>query len=301
MKNSPSKEKLRLEKAKKEKKAEEIKQKLSKCKNDIKNLLMDIYNKKIYYENCEKNIDIYENQCKNTDLNEVRTLLFNHNENDVYSLKNPFIKNYEEDKFQNLSKTNQVNLSYKNVVKEKILKNENNINISYNPPNKNSNFEIISNYNIDYIPERNFNNNNNEYDIFRGNKELMEELQLKLNNNEHDQSKIIEFLDKSLEQYNPTQFKAYFGIGNSLIKKFSEEPNKEKENLNENNEIKKEIEMIDKIDKAENDENINFSYNDIVIDMLSNDYNYKGKGKDINSSNNNVIKEDSKENRRKSF
>ena len=175
MKNSPSKEKLRLEKAKKEKKAEEIKQKLSKCKNDIKNLLMDIYNKKIYYENCEKNIDIYENQCKNTDLNEVRTLLFNHNENDVYSLKNPFIKNYEEDKFQNLSKTNQVNLSYKNVVKEKILKNENNINISYNPPNKNSNFEIISNYNIDYIPERNFNNNNNEYDIFRGNKELMEE------------------------------------------------------------------------------------------------------------------------------
>ena len=298
MKNSPSKEKLRLEKAKKEKKAEEIKQKLSKCKNDIKNLLMDIYNKKIYYENCEKNIDIYENQCKNTDLNEVRTLLFNNNENGVYSLKNPFIKNYEEDKFQNLSKTNQVNLSYKNVVKEKILKNENNINISYNPPNKNSNFEIISNYNIDYIPDRNFNNNNNEYDIFRGNKELMEELQLKLNNNEHDQSKIIEFLDKSLEQYNPTQFKAYFGIGNSLIKKFSEEPNKEKENLNENNEIKKEIEMIDKIDKAENDENINFSYNDIVIDMLSNDYNYKGKGKDINSNNNNVIKEDSKENRK---
>ena len=102
MKNSPSKEKLRLEKAKKEKKAEEIKQKLSKCKNDIKNLLMDIYNKKIYYENCEKNIDIYENQCKNTDLNEVRTLLFNNNENGVYSLKNPFIKNYEEDKFQNI-------------------------------------------------------------------------------------------------------------------------------------------------------------------------------------------------------
>ena len=92
MKNSKSKEQIRLEKAKKEKKAEEIKQKLSKCKNDIKNLLMDIYNKKIYYENCEKNIDIYENQCKNTDLNEVRTLLFNHNENDVYSLKNPFIK-----------------------------------------------------------------------------------------------------------------------------------------------------------------------------------------------------------------
>ena len=286
MKNSPSKEKLRIEKEKKEKKAKEIKEKLSKHKEDIKNLVINIFNKKIYYENLEQNINIYENQCKNIDLNEVEALLCGNNENNVYTLKNPFIKNYNEDKHNNLSKTHQINLSYLNVIKEKVLKNENNINISYKPSKKNPNYEIISNYNIDYVPEK---NTNNEYDIFRGNKELFEELQLKLNNNEHDQTKIMEFLDKSLEQYNPTQFKAYFGIGNSLIKKSDEEPNQEKKK--ENYEIKKDIEMID---KAENNENINFNLNNIVIDFLSNEYNYKGKGKEMN--NNNVIKEDSKEN-----
>ena len=286
MKNSPSKEKLRIEKEKKEKKAKEIKEKLSKHKEDIKNLVVNIFNKKIYYENLEQNINIYENQCKNIDLNEVEALLCGNNENNVYTLKNPFIKNYNEDKHNNLSKTHQINLSYLNVIKEKELKNENNINISYKPSKKNQNYEIISNYNIDYVPEK---NTNNEYDIFRGNKELFEELQLKLNNNEHDQTKIMEFLDKSLEQYNPTQFKAYFGIGNSLIKKSDEEPNQEKKK--ENDELKKDIEMID---KAENNENINFNLNNIVIDFLSNEYNYKGKGKEMN--NNNVIKEDSKEN-----
>ena len=289
MKNSPSKEKLRIEKEKKEKKAKEIKEKLSKHKEDIKNLVINIFNKKIYYENLEQNINIYENQCKNIDLNEVEALLCGNNENNVYTLKNPFIKNYNEDKHNNLSKTHQINLSYLNVIKEKVLKNENNINISYKPSKKNQNYEIISNYNIDYVPEK---NTNNEYDIFRGNKELFEELQLKLNNNEHDQTKIIEFLDKSLEQYNPTQFKAYFGIGNSLIKKSDEDPNQEKKK--ENDEIKKDIEMID---KAENNENINFNLNNIVIDFLSNEYNYKGKGKEMNN-NNNVIKEDSKENNR---
>ena len=286
MKNSPSKEKLRIEKEKKEKKAKEIKEKLSKHKEDIKNLVINIFNKKIYNENLEQNINIYENQCKNIDLNEVEALLCGNNENNVYTLKNPFIKNYNEDKHNNLSKTHQINLSYLNVIKEKVLKNENNINISYKPSKKNQNYEIISNYNIDYVPEK---NTNNEYDIFRGNKELFEELQLKLNNNEHDQTKIMEFLDKSLEQYNPTQFKAYFGIGNSLIKKSDEEPNQEKKK--ENDELKKGIEMID---KAENNENINFNLNNIVIDFLSNEYNYKGKGKEMN--NNNVIKEDSKEN-----
>ena len=182
------------------------------------------------------------------------------------------------------------------MMKEKVLKNENNINISYNSQKKNEKFEITSNYNIDYIPDKNINNNNNEYDVFRGNRELIEELQLKLSNSDHDQTKIIEFLDKSFEQYNPTQFRAYFGIGNSLIRKFSEEQNKK---LNDNNGLKNDIEMIDKIDNAENDENINF--NDVVIDLFSNDHNYKGKGKDINNNNNdynNVIKEESKENKR---
>ena len=296
MKNSPSKEKLKLEKEKKERKAKEIKEKLSKHKEDIKNLVMNIFNKKMYYENLEKNIDIYEHQCRNLDLNEAQTLLYDNNENKIYSLINPFIKNYEEDKKSNLSKIHQINLSYLNIVKEKILRNENNINISYNPSkkNKNPNYEIISNYNIDYIPEKNNNNINNEYDIFRGNKELFEELQLKLNNSEHDQTKIHEFLDKSLEHYNATQFKAYFGIGNSLIKKFDEEQNKEKRKEN-NNELKNGIEMMDKIDKAENNENINFNLNNIVVDFLSNEYNYKGKGKEIND-NNKIIKEESKEN-----
>ena len=72
------------------------------------------------------------------------------------------------------------------MMKEKVLKNENNINISYNPPKKNEKFEITSNYNIDYIPDKNINNNNNEYDVFRGNRELIEELQLKLSNSDHD-------------------------------------------------------------------------------------------------------------------
>ena len=37
--------------------------------------------------------------------------------------------------------------------------------------------------------------------------------------------------------------------------------------------------MIDKIDKAENNENINFNFNDVVIDLFSNCHNYKGKEK----------------------
>ena len=289
MKNSPSKEKLKLEEEKKERKAKEIKDKLSKHKEDLKNLVINIFNKKMYYENLEKNIDIYERQCRNIDLNEVEALLFDNNENNIYTLKNPFIKNYEENKNINLSKTHPINLSFLNVVKEKILKNENNINISYKPSKKKLNYEIISNYNIDYVPEKNI---NNEYDVFRGNRELFEELQLKLNNNEHDQTKIYEFLDKSLEHYNATQFKAYFGIGNSLIKKLDEGQNNEIRK-DKKNELKKNGEMIE---KAENNENINFNINNIVVDLLSNEHNYKGKGKEIN--NNNIIKEESKENKR---
>ena len=44
--------------------------------------------------------------------------------------------------------------------------------------------------------------------------------------------------------------------------------------------------MVDKIDKAENNENINFNVNDIVIDFLSNEYNFKGKGKDVQNKKN---------------
>ena len=292
MKNSPSKEKLKMEKELKEKRDKEIKDKISKNKEDIKNLVINIFNKKMYYKNLEQNIDIYEKQCRNIDLNEVEALLAYNNGNNFYSLKNPFAKIYEEDKQITLSKSHPINLAYFNVVKEKILKNENNINISFKPSKKNQNLQIISNYNIGYLPEKN-NNNNNEFDIFRGGKELIEELQLKLNNSDHDQSKIMEFLDKSFEQYNASQFKAYFGIGNSLVKKLSEEK-KEKEKENKND-AKNDIEMAEKIDKAENDENININVNDIVIDFLSNEYNFKGKGKNSQNINNKEKKEKEKE------
>ena len=291
VKNSPSKEKLKLEQELKERREKEIKDKISKNKEDIKNLMADMFNKKIYYKNLEQNIDIYERQCKNIDLDEVQALLNidnNNNSINFYSLENPFAKNYQENNFASLSKTHTINLAYLKAIKEQILKNENNINISYKPSKKNQNLEIISNYNMGYIPDK---SNNNEFDIFRGNRELIDELQLKLNNSEHDQAKIMEFLDKSFEQYNASQFKAYFGIGNSLVKKLSEEK-KEKENKND---AKNDIEMAEKIDKAENDENINFNVNDIVIDFLSNEYNFKGKGKNSQNINNKEKKEKEKE------
>ena len=291
VKNSPSKEKLKLEQELKERREKEIKDKISKNKEDIKNLMADMFNKKIYYKNLEQNIDIYERQCKNIDLDEVQALLNidnNNNSINFYSLENPFTKNYQENNFASLSKTHTINLAYLKAIKEQILKNENNINISYKPSKKNQNLEIISNYNMGYIPDK---SNNNEFDIFRGNRELIDELQLKLNNSEHDQAKIMEFLDKSFEQYNASQFKAYFGIGNSLVKKLSDEK-KEKENKND---AKNDIEMAEKIDKAENDENINFNVNDIVIDFLSNEYNFKGKGKNSQNINNKEKKEKEKE------
>ena len=290
VKNSPSKEKLKLEQELKERREKEIKDKISKNKEDIKNLMADMFNKKIYYKNLEQNIDIYECQCKNIDLDEVQALLNIDNNNSInfYSLENPFAKNYQENNFASLSKTHTINLAYLKSIKEQILKNENNINISYKPSKKNQNLEIISNYNMGYVPDK---SNNNEFDIFRGNRELIDELQLKLNNSEHDQAKIMEFLDKSFEQYNASQFKAYFGIGNSLVKKLSEEK-KEKENKND---AKNDIEMAEKIDKAENDENINFNVNDIVIDFLSNEYNFKGKGKNSQNINNKEKKEKEKE------
>ena len=293
VKNSPSKEKLKLEQELKERREKEIKDKISKNKEDIKNLMADMFNKKIYYKNLEQNIDIYERQCKNIDLDEVQALLNidnNNNSINFYSLENPFAKNYQENNFASLSKTHTINLAYLKAIKEQILKNENNINISYKPSKKNQNLEIISNYNMGYVPDK---SNNNEFDIFRGNRELIDELQLKLNNSEHDQAKIMEFLDKSFEQYNASQFKAYFGIGNSLVKKLSEEK-KEKEKENKND-AKNDIEMAEKIDKAENDENINFNVNDIVIDFLSNEYNFKGKGKNSQNINNKEKKEKEKE------
>ena len=333
MKNSPSEEMLKLEKELKEKKNKEIKEKITKHKEDIKNTFIDIFIKKLYYKNLEDNINIYEKQCNNIDLKEVETLLNNNSHcanNNFFSLKNPFINdnnNVEEEneknKLNNLSKTHQIDFTYLNKVIKKVteLKNENNINISYKPEiidkkNEIRNFQISNNYTFGYLPENN--NKNNEFDIFRGNKEFIEELQIKLNNNEHDQSKILEFLDKSFEQYNASQFKAYFGIGNSLVKRLN------KDNANNDNNNKNKKNNI--IDKAENDANINFNINefgdndvdnnrdknaldideddrnddDIFSSYNNHEFNFKRKGKEkysnIKNIDNNIIKESSKEN-----
>ena len=68
--------------------------------------------------------------------------------------------------------------------------------------------------------------NNNTKEAPQNQKELN---QNNINNIDHDQTKIMEFLDKSFEQYNASQFKAYFGIGNSLVKRVNEDPNQVKE------------------------------------------------------------------------
>ena len=298
VKNFPSKSELQLEKELKEKKNNEIKEKISKHKEDIKNMFYDLFIKKLYYKNLEHNINIYEKQCNNIDLNEVEILLKNNNDNNFFSLKNPFIKSIEEKNKKILSKTHQIDISYLTVLKKNLLKNENNINISFKPLKKNEaqNYQIFNNYNIGYFPDKDKekeNKKNNEFDVFRGNKEFIEELQIKLNNSEHDQSKILEFLDKSFEQYNASQFKAYFGIGNSLIKRVNEN-NDINNKVNILNNKNNDINIVDKIDKAENDTNINFNMDNIFInDLFNNDdneYNFKKKGK-----NNNIIKESSKE------
>jgi len=281
VKNSPSKEKMKLEQELKEKKQKEM----SKKGNEIKQMLLDLLIKKKYYNNFERNIEIYENQCNNIDLTEAEILLSR--KNNIFSLKNPFIKNYKEDKHI-LSKSHQINLAYENVIKEKILKNENNINISYKGTTKNNNIESFKNYNQD-IP-------NNDFDIIRANKEFIEELQIKLNNsnNEIEQKMIQEFLDRSFQQYEKSQFKAHFGIGESLIKKIPEQQNKKEDNQFVHNFdiINNDIEMADNFNNKNNDYNID------IDDIFENTFNYKGK-KGINKAKEEINneKDDNKENK----
>ena len=265
--NGPSKEKLKLEQEMKEKKQKEM----SKKGDEIKKMLLDLLIKKKYYNNFERNIEIYETQCNNIDLTEAEILLSKNS--NIFSLKNPFIKNYKEDKHI-LSKSHQINLTYENVIKEKILKNENNINISYKGTRANNNLENFKNYNQD-IP-------NNDFDIIRANKEFMEELQIKLNNsnNEIEQKMIQEFLDRSFQQYEKSQFKAHFGIGESLIKKIPEQQNKKEDNkfVQKFDIMNNDIEMADNLNNKSNDYNID--------DLFENTFNYKSK------KGNNKIKEE---------
>ena len=280
--NGPSKEKLKLEQEMKEKKQKEM----SKKGDEIKKMLMDLLIKKKYYNNFERNIEIYENQCNNIDLTEAEILLSKNS--NIFSLKNPFIKNYKEDKHI-LSKSHQINLTYENVIKEKILKNENNINISYKGTKANNNLENFKSYNPD-IP-------NNDFDIIRANKEFIEELQIKLNNsnNEIEQKMIQEFLDRSFQQYEKSQFKAHFGIGESLIKKIPEQQNKKEDNqiVQKFDIMNNDIEMADNLDNKNNDFNID--------ELFENTFNYKGKKgnnktKEEISKNSNEM-DDNKENR----
>ena len=279
IKNSPSKEKKKLEQELKEKKEKEFKEKISKKGDEIKHMVADFLIKKIYYNNLEQNIEIYENQCNNIDLSEAEILLSKNN--NIFSLKNPFIKNYEEDKFM-LSKTHQIFLKYHNIFKENLLKNENNINISYIGKEKNKTFEIYNNGYIDYIP-------NNDFDITRANKELLEELQIKLNNsnNEFEQKKIQEFLDRSFQQYETSHFKAHFGIGESLIKKI-----KEQENKNENikildDKIVKNFEVLNNNNNEIDIANKSHNNDDNIDEIFDNNFNFKKKGKNKNKEKDN--------------
>ena len=253
----------------KEKKQKEM----SKKGDEIKKMLLDLLIKKKYYNNYERNIEIYENQCNNIDLTEAEILLSKNS--NIFSLKNPFIKNYKEDKLI-LSKSHQINLTYENVIKEKILKNENNINISYKGTRTNNNFENFISYNQE-IP-------NNDFDIIRANKEFMEELQIKLNNsnNEIEQKMIQDFLDRSFQQYEKSQFKAHFGIGESLIKKVPEQQDKKEENkfVQKFDIMNNDIEMADNLNNKNKDNDYN------IDDLFDNSFNYKSK------KGNNIIKEE---------
>ena len=124
-----------------------------------------------------------------------------------------------------------------------------------------------------------------ELDVTRNSNQIMEDLlQIKLNNsNEHDITKIHDYLDRSFEQYQTSKFKAYFGIGESLIKKMEDDKKlKKKENkekfVDKFNSLNNDIEMADKVNNIEN------TINEVINNdsMFSNEFNYKRKGKNKN-------------------
>jgi hypothetical protein len=236
---------------------EEIKEKISKKGENLKNAFNDFL-KKLYFDNYNKNIEIYENQCKNIDLSEIEMLLTNTNK--VYTFKNPFAKNYEEDK--------------------KIFS---------------KNLKICGDNNLAFTSDLNNNRNNNIND----NNQAEDILRSKYDDgieHEHDQTIINDYLDRSNLQYETTKFKAYFGIGESLIKKMEEE-----------NKIKNK-EMIHKFESLNNEDIEMADKNQNIIDdeeLFSNDFNFKKKGKkykkkkkylEINKDNEEIVKNNEDEN-----
>lgn len=251
---------------------ENDKEKLLKKKEQIRKLIEDLLIKKLYSQNLEHNIRTYENDCDKIDLSEAKALLLPYKSN--ISIKNPFIKSPEKPK-PTLSKDHQVIISYINEMKP----------IMSEPDNNEKNFQISNNINIDF---QGIKNNMNDTDVLRTNKDILEDLQVKLTNSEFEQVKIKEFLERSFEAYQVSMFKEYFGIGESLIKKESEEQNmKEKKEkiVSKFNAFDKEIEMIEKdnnnnnINQENKLDDININENNID-EFLDNNFNFKGSSKD---------------------
>ena len=80
--------------------------------------------------------------------------------------------------------------------------------------------------------------------------------------NEIEQKMIQEFLDRSFQQYEKSQFKAHFGIGESLIKKIPEQQNKKEDNkfVQKFDIMNNDIEMADNLNNKINDYNNRFKY-----------------------------------------
>lgn len=226
----PEKPKEKLEEKMKEKQ-QEIKDNISKKGDAIKHAFLEFL-KKVYYDNLNHNIEIYETQCENIDTKEIEILLLK-NKNISYTYVNPLIKTNED----------------KNTFSK--------------------NLKICGDNNLVYAPE---------LDAIRTNNQIEELVQIKLNNsNEHDMTKINDYLDRSFEQYQTTKFKAYFGIGDSLIKKTEDD----KKNIKKENKQ----EIVENFTTLNNDremaDKINYNENETIIneEMFSNEYNYKKKGK----------------------
>ena len=212
-------------------KQEEMKEKMSKKGENFKHTFANFI-KKLYYDNYNRNIEIYENQCRNIDLSELEILLKNNNK--IYKFVNPFIKNYEEDK----------KIFSKNL---KECGGDNSFTINSGLGESRNNLK----------------NNDQSEDSLRLKYEYS-------NDHEHDQTLVNDYLDRSNIQYETSKFKAYFGIGESIIKKM------EQEKKIKNKEIVQKFESL-------NNEDIemanNYNFNDDEI--FNNELNFKKKGKNI--------------------
>ena len=141
----------------------------------------------------------------------------------------------------------------------------------------NKNLKICVDNNIMFPPQ---------LDNTRTTNQIMEDLlDIKLDNeNEHDHTKIQEYLDRSYEQYQTTKFKAYFGIGESLVKKAEDKINSKAKEIimNKFNSLNNDIEMVDKPDKKEIEKK-----DESKDELFEKEYNFKRKNKKIQEKNEN--------------